>query len=160
LKDKSLRIANETALHECKCVSFKISNRGINMEIQRITNSNLTLEAASIKPVVSDKITSRVSDFFSEKKPIEKRESSTTNQPNFAAKHLVGKDELAPYFAGAKNPQEAPAAVAIAVVTLLLITKSGRDPDNFQLPIDPKNAPTPELDINQLLEMRQTILNQ
>ena len=130
------------------------------MEIQRITNPSQLLGIANIESVVSDKTASKVSNFFSEEKPIEKRESSTTNQPNFAAEHLVGKDELAPYFAGAKNPQEAPAAVAIAVVTLLLITKSGRDPDDFQLPIDPKNAPTPELDINQLLEMRQTILNQ
>ncbi|PWU16438.1 MAG: hypothetical protein C5B45_00485 [Chlamydiae bacterium] len=128
------------------------------MEVQRTTPSQLK-EIANIKPVVSDETTSKVRGFLLE------RNSSTENifkidQPSFAAKQLVGKEELEPYFAGAENPQEAPAAVAIAVVTLLLITKSGRDPDNFQLPIDPKNAPTPELDINQLLEMRQTILNQ
>lgn len=129
------------------------------MEIQRITNPSQLLGIASIESVVSDKTASKVSNFFSEEKPIEKRESSTTNQPNFAAEHLVGKDELAPYFAGAKNPQEAPAAVALAVVTVFLITKSGRDPDNFQLPIDPENAPKPGLDVTQLLEIRQNGLN-
>lgn len=127
---------------------------------QRITNRSPLLEIVNVESIVSDKTTSKVSDFFSEKKPIEEREASTTNQPNFAAEHLVGKEELAPYFAGAENPQEAPAAVAIAVVTLLLITESGRDPDDFHLPIDPKNAPTEKLDINQLLEMRRNILNQ
>jgi len=132
------------------------------MEIhQRITNSSQSLRTANAEPVVLNETTSRVSDLFSEKNPIiGNRRSIKTNQPRFAAEHLIGKEELAPYFAGAKNPQEAPAAVAIAIVTLLLITKSGRDPDNFQLPIDPKNAPTAELDINRLLEMRQNILNQ
>lgn len=128
---------------------------------QGITNSSLSLKTANTEPVVFDKTTSRVSDLFSEKNPIiGNRRSIKTNQPSFAAEHLIGKEELAPYFVGANNPQEAPAAVAIAVVTLLLITKSGRDPDNFHLPIDPGNAPTEKLNINQLLEMRQNILNQ
>ncbi len=130
------------------------------MEIhQRITNSSQLLGIANVKPAILDETTSRVSDFFLEKNPIiGNRRSPKTNQPNFAAKHLVSNEELAPYFA-ADNTKYAPAAVALAVVTVLLITKSGRDPDNFQLPIDPENTPTPELDINQLLEMRQNILN-
>ena len=104
-------------------------------------------------------ITSKVRDFFLEKNPIiGNRRSLKTNPPNFAAKHLIGKKELAPYFA-ADNTKYAPAAVALAIVTLFLITKSGRDAENFQLPIDPENTPTPELDVNQLLHMRQNILN-
>ncbi|QZA58229.1 hypothetical protein [Candidatus Rhabdochlamydia porcellionis] len=131
------------------------------MEIhQRITNLSSIVETASVKPVALDKTTSRVSDFFSEKNSIiGNRSSLKTNQPNFAAKHLIGTEELAPYFAGANRPQDNAAAAAVAVVTVLLITKSGRDPDDFQLPIDPENAPTEKLDIDQLLEMRQNILN-
>lgn len=131
------------------------------MEIQqRITSLSHTLQTVGTeKPTILDETTSRVRDFFLEKNPIiGNRRSPKTNQPNFAAKHLVSNEELAPYFA-ADNTKYAPAAVAVAVVTVLLITKSGRDPDNFQLPIDPENAPTPELDVNQLLEMRQNILN-
>ncbi|KAG6559065.1 hypothetical protein RHABOEDO_001808 [Candidatus Rhabdochlamydia oedothoracis] len=131
------------------------------MEIQqRITNLSHTLAITDTeKPVVVDGISSKISNFFLEKNPIiGNRRSLKTNQPNFAAKHLVGKEELAPYFA-ADNTKYAPAAVAIAIVTLFLITKSGRDAENFQLPIDPENTPTSKLDVNQLLDMRQNILN-
>lgn len=104
-------------------------------------------------------ITSKVRDFFLEKNPIiGNRRSLKTNPLNFAAEHLIGKEELAPYFA-ADNTKYSPAAAALAIVTLFLITKSGRDPEDFQLPIDPENTPTSELDVNQLLDMRQNILN-
>ncbi len=113
----------------------------------------------SVLDIALIEITSKVSDFFLKKNPIiGNRRSLKTNPPNFAAKQLVNNKELHPYFA-ADNTKYAPAAVALAVVTLFLITKSGRDPDNFQLPIDPENTPRPELDVNQLLEMRQNILN-
>lgn len=134
-------------------VNMKTNTRIIVLSAMELNAKFSVLNTALIE------ITSKVRDFFLEKNPIiGNRRSLKTNPPNFAAKHLIGKEELAPYFA-ADNTKYAPAAVALAIVTLFLITKSGRDPEDFQLPIDPENTPTPELDINQLLDMRQNILN-
>ena len=127
--------------------------------VSQIIKPDLPSKIANTQTVFLDDTTLKVIHFFLEKNPIiGNRRSLKTNSLSFAAKHLVGKEELVPYFAS-DNTKYAPAAVALAIVTLFLITKSGRDAENFQLPIDPENAPTSNLDVNQLLDMRQNILN-
>ena len=134
-------------------VNMKTNTRIIVLNAMELNAKFSVLNTALIE------ITSKVRDFFLEKNPIiGNRRSLKTNPLNFAAEHLIGKEELAPYFT-ADNTKYSPAAAALAIVTLFLITKSGRDPEDFQLPIDPENTPTSELDVNQLLDMRQNILN-
>jgi hypothetical protein len=80
------------------------------------------------------------------------------NKPAFAAKRLVGKEDLAPYFKHQEGTQFTPAAVALAVITIFMITKSGRDSIDSQLPLDLKDIQVSGQDVDQLLHIRQASL--
>lgn len=88
------------------------------------------------------------------------RESITTstNKPSFAAGKLVGKEDLAPYFKCGEKDQYNAFLAAVAFITVWMITKSGRDDANSQFLLDLQNTQVLGLNVEQLLDIRQTAL--
>lgn len=88
-----------------------------------------------------------------------KSATTPSNAPSFAAEWLVGKEDLAPYFKHREGDQYTPAAVALAVITIFIITKSGRDATDSQFLLNLQNIQVSGLNVDQLLDIRQTALS-
>ncbi|MGL5626994.1 MAG: hypothetical protein ACRDDW_05725 [Candidatus Rhabdochlamydia sp.] len=130
------------------------------MKIRINQNERITRSDRLSKPksaTLANTVSKVSRNSFSNHIAINQRSSPKINKLNFAAKCLVSKEELAPYFTFCSK-QHAPAAVAVAVITILLLTSSKR-PDDIQLPIDLENTSVSGLNINQLLEIRENSFN-
>lgn len=84
--------------------------------------------------------------------------TTSTSKLSFAAGWLVGKEDLAPYFKCSEKDQSNAFLAAVAFITVWMITKSGKDTTNSQFLLDLRKTHVLGLNVEQLLEIRQTAL--